>query len=124
MNRTGAAWLPQPRSLPNINNRLRLALGLPNRLPGLTLSDSVRRAEQGIVRYLLLHQDARDTLEGIEKWWLPQSQQYGIADISAALRNLERRGLIRVWQSASAQPIYGRGAADGAALEAYLWSLE
>jgi len=72
----------------------------------------------------MAHQDARDTMEGIEKWWLPQSPRYGVSDIAAALRDLEKRDLIRVWQSASAQPIYGRGPVDRAVFEAYLRSLE
>jgi hypothetical protein len=88
------------------------------------LTDSVRRAEVEILKYLLAHQDARDTVEGIEKWWLPQSRLYGIADIAAALRNLQKLALIRVWQSASAQPIYGRGSADLPSLEEYLRSVE
>ncbi len=75
-----------------------------------------------MLRYLLAHQEARDTLEGIEKWWLPQFQQYGMADIAAALRDLQQRDLIRVWQFPFAKPIYGR-AADLAALEEYLRSL-
>jgi hypothetical protein len=89
---------------------------------GLILKDSVRLAEQEVLRYLLAHQEARDTLEGIEKWWLPQIPQYGIADIAAALSDLQQRDLVRVWQSPFAQPIYGR-AADLAVLEEYLRTL-
>lgn len=88
------------------------------------LTDSIRRAEAEILKYLLANQDARDTAEGVEKWWLPQSRRYGMADIAAALHNLEKRELVRVWQSASVQPIYGRGPADQAMLEEYLRSLE
>lgn len=88
------------------------------------MKDPVQRAEADILRYLLAHQDARDTVEGIEKWWLPQDQPYRRSDIETALRNLEELGLIRVWQSASAQPIFGQGVAGRAALEARLHSLE
>jgi hypothetical protein len=91
---------------------------------GGSLRDSVRRAEIEIMRYLLAHQDARDTAEGIEKWWLPQSERFGIADVAAALHDLEERYLIRVWQSASAKPIYGWGALDRGVFEEYLLSLE
>ena len=72
----------------------------------------------------MANQDARDTIEGVEKWWLPQSRRYGMADIAAALRDLEERDMVRVWQSASVQPIYGRGSADPARLEEYLESLK
>ena len=84
----------------------------------------MQRAEADILRYLLAHQDARDTVEGIEKWWLPQGQPYRRSDIETALRALEELELIRVWQSASAEPIFGQGAAGRAALEERLHSLE
>jgi hypothetical protein len=84
----------------------------------------VQQAEAAILRYLAAHQDARDTIEGIEKWWVPQSREYGRADVAAALEILARKSLIQVWRSASAKPVYGRGDADDRALEDYLRSLE
>ena len=91
---------------------------------GRILKDLVRQAELAILKYLLAHRNARDTVEGIEKWWLPQSRGYGMADIGAALRALEKRDLICVWQSASAQPIYGRGLSGDGEFEEYLRSIE
>jgi hypothetical protein len=88
------------------------------------LRDSVRLAEVEILKYLLAHKDARDTAEGIEKWWLPQSQQYGRTDIDEALRELEKLDLVRVWQPASALPIFGQGSAPRGALETRLRALE
>ncbi|MGA7240828.1 MAG: hypothetical protein WBY44_34410 [Bryobacteraceae bacterium] len=85
--------------------------------------DSVRQAEVGILRYLIAHQDARDTIEGIEKWWLPESCEYSVADIATALQRLEDRNLIYSWKSKSAEPVYGRGRADSSALESYLKGL-
>jgi hypothetical protein len=90
--------------------------------PGTKLTHPARRAEADILKYLLAHQDARDTIEGIELWWLPRERSYGRAEIEAALRNLEALELIRVWQSASALPIFGQGA-DRGALEGRLGSL-
>ena len=84
----------------------------------------MQRAEADILRYLLAHQDARDTVEGIEKWWLPQDQPYRRRDIETALCNLEERDLIRVWQSASAEPIFGQGTGGRTAIEERLHSLE
>jgi hypothetical protein len=86
--------------------------------------DLVRKAEIEILRYLIAHEDARDTIEGIEKWWVSQSTEYGTADIATALRRLEERDLIRVWKLASAKPVYGRGSADSRRLEQYIRSLE
>ena len=77
-----------------------------------------------IVRYLIAHQDARDTMEGIEKWWLPQSKNYGLDAVANALQRLESQNLICVWKSASAKPVYGLRAADIGLLTEYLRSLE
>ena len=73
------------------------------------MKDPVSNAERDILRYLLAHREARDTIEGIELWWLPQSRDYGIAEISAALLRLEHRGMISIWKSVSAQPLYSLG---------------
>jgi hypothetical protein len=79
--------------------------------------DPVRTAEIDILRYLIAHQDARDTLAGIETWWLPASKPYGVADIAAALRHLEARQLVRVWKPAFGEPVYGRYSADPGPIE-------
>ena len=47
-----------------------------------------------------------------------------MGDIVTALHNLEQRELVRVWQTAAVQPIYGRGAADQRLIEEYLRSLQ
>jgi hypothetical protein len=96
---------------------------LPKNLQGLDLTDFVGRAEADILRYLLAHEAARDTVEGIEKWWLPPSRPYSRADIERALRDLKQRDLVRMWQPASALPIYGHGAADRQALDDFLLKL-
>jgi hypothetical protein len=97
---------------------------LPENPQGLDLTDLVRRAEADIVRYLLAHEAARDTVEGIEKWWLSPSRPYSRADIEAALRDLEQRDLVRVWQPASALPIYGHGVADRQVFDNFLDALK
>ncbi len=84
----------------------------------------MRKAEIDILRYLAAHKDARDTMEGIAQWWLPQSGEYGIADIAGALRRLESRELIRVWKSASAKPVYGLDWMGPGSVEEYLRSIE
>ena len=90
----------------------------------MTVTNPVRLAEIAILRYLIAHQDARDTLEGIEKWWLPQFRPYALGDIAAALRLLEERKLVLVWKSASSKPVYGCGAASADSLAEYLRTLE
>jgi len=54
---------------------------------------------------------------------LPQTGEYGVADIAGALRRLQRRDLIRVWKSASTKPVYGLWAGSAAA-EEYLRGIE
>ena len=83
------------------------------------MSDLARQAEIGILRYLMVHPHARDTVEGIEKWWLPGYRPYGMATLLVALRRLQDRQLIRVWKFVSAKPVYGRSA-DPQSLKEYL----
>jgi hypothetical protein len=82
-------------------------------------------AERDILRYLLAHEGARDTIEGIAQWWLPHSGEYGAPEIRAALIRLAHRGLIRIWKSVSARELYGLSPGDQTrALQDYLESLE
>ena len=90
----------------------------------LQLTDVVSEAEQAILRYLIAHRDARDTIEGIERWWLPESKEYGIRVVAQALERLESRGLIRVWKSASAKPVYGLRSYRAETLPEHLRGLE
>jgi hypothetical protein len=71
------------------------------------LTHAVCEAEKAILRYLITHRDARDSIEGIERWWLPQSKEYGTGVVAQALDRLESLGLIMVWKSVSAKPVYG-----------------
>lgn len=84
----------------------------------------MRQAKIAILRYFLAHPDARDTVEGIEQWWLPQAQPYSVGDIEAALQDLARQHLIRVWETGAAEPVYGRGAGDLRSIEEYLHRFE
>jgi hypothetical protein len=89
------------------------------------LTDAVTMAERDILRYLLAHQDARDTIEGIAQWWLPRSREYGDAGIRAALLRLERRGFIYIWKTVSARELYGLSPGDQRrSLQGYLESLD
>lgn len=84
----------------------------------------MHHVEIAILRYLIAHRDARDSLEGIERWWLPQSKEYRIDVVAEALERLENRHLISVWKSTSAKPIYGLRSSDITALLEYLRKLE
>src|SRR5580698_6632652 len=116
-----------PRLLTSLLSPQRLSAGIrlaPTSSGNILLADAELQAEIEIVRYLITHLDARDTIEGIEKWWLPRSKEYGTDAVAAALRRLESHGLIGVWKSASAKPVYGLRSADSHLLQIYLGSLE
>ena len=50
-----------------------------------------------ILRYLLEHPEAQDTIDGIADWWLTERRvRQGIAEVEAALRHLVKRGLVNV----------------------------
>jgi hypothetical protein len=89
------------------------------------LTDPVTIAERDILRYLLAHRNARDTVEGIAQWWLPRSREYGEAEIVAALLRLERSGFIQIWKTVSARELYGLHPSDqSGSAEAYLENLD
>ena len=50
-----------------------------------------------ILRYLLAHPEAGDTIDGIADWWLNERRvRQGIAEVEIALRRLVERGLVDV----------------------------
>ena len=57
--------------------------------------ESVRAAVAGIVRHLGTHPEARDTVEGIRRWWLSgQCGETSDADVLAALEQLLQHGRV------------------------------
>jgi len=57
-----------------------------------------------ILRYLLSHPNARDTLQGIIKWW---TKEFTFEEIYEALADLEARGWIQIWHLPSGGTLYG-----------------
>ncbi len=50
-----------------------------------------------ILRYLLAHPEAQDTIDGIADWWLTERRvRQGIAEVEVALCHLVDRGLVDV----------------------------
>jgi hypothetical protein len=61
-----------------------------------------------ILQYLLDHPDARDTMQGILRWWLPRdSAACGEAEVQAALEVLVARGWLTRRPTTSSQELYG-----------------
>ena len=61
-----------------------------------------------IIQYCIEHPDAKDTCEGIQKWWLPKEQMNcGIDEVQHALNLLISRGWLRKRGRISSREIYG-----------------
>lgn len=54
-----------------------------------------KNVSQEILRYLLRHPDAQDTLEGISEWWLlEETIRRKYAEVESALLTLVRLGFV------------------------------
>ena len=61
----------------------------------MAISETRKEVSREILRYLLRHPDAQDTLEGISEWWLFEEmliRKY--AEVEAALASLVNRGFV------------------------------
>lgn len=66
-----------------------------------------KEVSQGILRYLLRHPDAQDTLEGISEWWLFEERIIQkIAEVQNALEKLVTQGFILEKQTSDASVLY------------------
>jgi hypothetical protein len=67
----------------------------------------VRETERNVLRYLLAHPDAKDTVEGILEWWLPDAIR-GVpkTEVTRALEDLLDKGWITT-SSFGGTTVYG-----------------
>lgn len=70
-------------------------------------NNEIAQVAQDIERYLVLHPNAADTLEGIARWWL-QRQRFidSLERVNDALEVLIRRGMVKKITSADGNKIY------------------
>jgi len=62
---------------------------------------------QEVLHYLVEHPDAKDTLEGIYKWWLSDRHRWGGSEVQAALDSLTSKGWLTKRQTIPSKEIYG-----------------
>lgn len=61
-----------------------------------------------ILSYLQKNPDARDTLEGIVKWWLEVERiESSVDEVADALESLVQREIIRIEETKSGTTFYG-----------------
>jgi hypothetical protein len=62
----------------------------------MTLDDTDAKIAGEIVRYLIRHPNAADSIDGIMQWWIPrQRYEESRATVERALAELERRGVMK-----------------------------
>jgi hypothetical protein len=60
-----------------------------------------------ILRYLVRHPEANDTVEGIVEWWLlDQKIEESVAEVKAVLDELIEQGLVVAWRGADGRTHY------------------
>jgi hypothetical protein len=62
---------------------------------------------RGILQYLIEHPDAKDTTEGILKWWLPEGHRWGRREVQAALDLLTSKRWLTKRGTTPSKEIYG-----------------
>lgn len=78
---------------------------------------------RGILRYLIEHPDAKDTIEGVLKWWLPRGHaERGKGEVQRALDFLTSKGWLTKRETTPAKKIYGINKDQLAEIEKFLQS--
>ncbi len=63
---------------------------------------------RGILQYCIKHPDAKDTIDGILKWWLPGGHaERGKEEVQHALDFLTAKGWLTKRETTRAKDIYG-----------------
>ena len=71
-------------------------------------SGKIDKVIRGILHYCVHYPDAKDTPEGILKWWLTEGQgEWGKEDIQTALDMLTAKGWLLKRKTRQSEEIYG-----------------
>jgi hypothetical protein len=86
-----------------------------------TYSRVRRETAQEILRYFLSHPAAKDTLEGIAKWWLDRQRiERGVDEVAESLRLLVARGFVVENLGRATQAFYQMNPAKRKEIEEFL----
>ena len=89
------------------------------------LPSDQREIIRQILAYVIVHPQAKDTLEGISKWWGPKGHmESSIAEIQDGLNFLVARGWMRERVVTPTPKIYGMNKGRLAQIKAFLHELE
>jgi hypothetical protein len=72
-----------------------------------TLSKQQVEILKAVLTYVQQHPDARDTLDGIQQWWLPTSLRAPRDDLRHVLDFLVGAGWLQAMQRGSSAVVYG-----------------
>jgi len=78
-----------------------------NSLSDRNQAESVEQVIREILQYLVEHPDAKDTMEGILKWWLPVGCGKGHERVQKALDFLTSKGWLTERKTTRLKKIYG-----------------
>ncbi|WP_295886931.1 hypothetical protein [uncultured Thiohalocapsa sp.] len=80
--------------------------------------DAVAALAEEIARYLAANQGARDTVDGITRWWIARQRLLETRSmVEKALRHLEAQGRVRPQRNAGGELVYGAVAPGGDAAD-------
>jgi len=84
------------------------------------------RVSREILYYLIEHPDAKDTMKGILKWWMPKGYvERGAKEIQQALDDLVMQGWLTTWaKDFQKERIFGVNKTRLTEIKAFLWELE
>ena len=107
-----------------------LATNSPLSKIGLAIEGKAEKNQQiamvaeKILRYLCIHAEAADTVEGIARWWL-RRRDYEVTPglVDEALQQLLREGLAIETSTPSGNEIYRRGNSRGKKDQAEAWKI-